>query len=307
MSAYEIFEKHVARAHTLMNVSARVSYDMMCCAARDGADEIAAEQAELEGLVFDELHCDEYISALCELREDPSGLDQYQKRLVEVCYRQYENEKNIPRDFAVAAAEARQSAYDVWLRAKEASDFSIFAPALKKVVEITRAEIDFRDKKYKTYYDACLADYEFGSSVEKHDAFFEELKKVFPLIASKAASSKKPDPVVRVTIPEHIQKDMAYELLALEGLRSSSLSFNLTEHPFTDFYCAGDVRVTSHIYPEEPMSNVYSVLHEGGHALFMMYMPEVLHKNHLASEPSAAMHETISRFYENVIGRSRAF
>ncbi len=80
-----------------------------------------------------------------------------------------------------------------------------------------------------------------------------------------------------------------------------------TEHPFTTNFGANDVRVTTHYFEDNFISNIFSTLHEGGHALFMQNEPQELYANHAANAMSNAMHETISRFYENLIGRSEAF
>ena len=80
-----------------------------------------------------------------------------------------------------------------------------------------------------------------------------------------------------------------------------------TEHPFTTNFGNHDVRVTTHYHEDSFISNVFTTLHEGGHALFMQLEPQELHDEHCANNMSNAMHETISRFYENLIGRSEAF
>ena len=80
-----------------------------------------------------------------------------------------------------------------------------------------------------------------------------------------------------------------------------------TEHPFTTNFGSKDVRVTTHYFEDNFISNIFTTLHEGGHALFMMYEPAEFEKNHVDNMMTSAMHECISRFYENIIGRSEAF
>ena len=106
-------------------------------------------------------------------------------------------------------------------------------------------------------------------------------------------------------IPE--QEAFSKYLLRIEGLRESALVLMTTEHPFTTNFGANDVRVTTHYFEDNFISNIFSTLHEGGHALFMQNEPQEFYANHAANAMSNAMHETISRFYENLIGRSEAF
>ena len=108
-----------------------------------------------------------------------------------------------------------------------------------------------------------------------------------------------------VPIPQ--QEAMSRYLLELEGLRKSALVLMTTEHPFTTNFGREDVRVTTHYHEDSFISNVFTTLHEGGHALFMQNEPEEFQQNHCDNNMSNAMHETISRFYENLIGRSEAF
>ena len=93
----------------------------------------------------------------------------------------------------------------------------------------------------------------------------------------------------------------------LEGLRQSALVLMTTEHPFTTNFGPHDVRVTTHYYEENFISNIFTTLHEGGHALFMQNEPEEFYREYAADSMTNGMHECISRFYENLIGRSEAF
>jgi carboxypeptidase Taq len=108
-------------------------------------------------------------------------------------------------------------------------------------------------------------------------------------------------------VPIPAQEAMSRYLLDLEGLRREALVLMTTEHPFTDNFGNHDVRVTTHYYEDCFISNVFTTLHEGGHALFMQCEPQELYDMHCADNMTNAMHETISRFYENLIGRSEAF
>ena len=103
------------------------------------------------------------------------------------------------------------------------------------------------------------------------------------------------------------QEEFSRYLLELEGLKKSALVLMTTEHPFTTNFGRVDVRVTTHYHEENFISNVFTTLHEGGHALFMQNEPDETVMNHMADRMTNGMHECISRFFENIIGRSEAF
>jgi carboxypeptidase Taq len=90
------------------------------------------------------------------------------------------------------------------------------------------------------------------------------------------------------------------------GLDPERRALTVSEHPFTDGYSINDVRITTHYYEDAFASNMYSVIHEGGHALFEMFQPAANHQHYLSSK-TMGQHESVSRFYENIIGRSEAF
>ena len=177
------------------------------------------------------------------------------------------------------------------------------------LIDFTRRSIDLRDEKKPTYYDSLLDDYEKGNDHVQLDAFFGALKeRIVPLMKRIVAEGKpiREDFLTRsCPIPE--QEAFSKYLLRIEGLRESALVLMTTEHPFTTNFGANDVRVTTHYFEDNFISNIFSTLHEGGHALFMQNEPQEFYANHAANAMSNAMHETISRFYENLIGRSEAF
>ena len=107
--------------------------------------------------------------------------------------------------------------------------------------------------------------------------------------------------------PVSQQEAFSRYLLELEGLKKDALVLMTTEHPFTTNFGPGDVRVTTHYYEDNFVSNIFTTLHEGGHALFMQNEPEEFYREHAANSMTNGMHECVSRFYENLIGRSEAF
>ena len=299
----------LSEAEVYQRSMGKLNFDMMCCAPEEGLAQAGEDISVLGRQLHKLTHSKKYQRLVCELHEDSEGLTPVQRRLVERLWEDYGRTKNFTPAFAFELDSARNKAYGAWLSAKKASDFSLFRDSLAAVIDCTRRAIDLRDEKPSTYYNACLDDNEKGGSEAQLDAFFAALKaRIVPLM-QRIVSEGKPirEDFLSRPVPIPQQEAFSRYLLRLEGLRESALVLMTTEHPFTDSYGPKDVRVTTHYYEDNFISNIFSTLHEGGHALFMQNEPEEFYENHADNGMTNAMHECISRFYENLIGRSEAF
>ena len=287
----------------------KLNFDMECCAPAEGIGPAGEDMAVLGKQIYKMTHDKRYEKLICELHADSEGLTPVQKKAVEHLYKAYARSKNISAELSYEMDVASNKAYGAWLSAKKANDFSLFRDALADLIRYNRISIDLRDEKKGSYYDTCLDDYEEGGSIEQLDAFFAALKaRIVPLLG-RIVTEGKPirEDFMSRPVPIPAQEAMSRWLLEQEGLRQSALVLMTTEHPFTTNFGNHDVRVTTHYHEDSFISNVFTTLHEGGHALFMQNEPQELHDNHCANNMTSAMHETISRFYENLIGRSEAF
>ena len=287
----------------------KLSFDMECCAPEEGIARAGEDMAVLGKQIHKLTHDKRFEALIEELHADSEGLTAVQKKAVEHLYAGYARSKNISAKLSYEMDLASNKAYGDWLRAKKSSDFSLFRDSLEALIRYTRIGIDLRDEKKATYYDTCLDDIEKGGSIAQLDAFFAALKaRIVPLL-QRIVEEGKPirEDFMSRPVPIPAQEAMSKYLLELEGLRQSALVLMTTEHPFTTNFGNHDVRVTTHYHEDSFISNVFTTLHEGGHALFMQLEPQELHDEHCANNMSNAMHETISRFYENLIGRSEAF
>ena len=299
----------LSEAEVYQRSMGKLNFDMMCCAPEEGLEQAGEDISVLGRQLHKLTHSKKYQRLVCELHEDSEGLTPVQRRLVERLWEDYMRTRNFTPAFAFELDSARNHAYGAWLAAKKASDFSLFRDSLAAVIDCTRRAIDLRDEKPSTYYNACLDDNEKGGSEDQLDAFFAALKaRIVPLM-QRIVSEGKPirEDFLSRPVPIPQQEAFSRYLLRLEGLRESALVLMTTEHPFTDSYGPKDVRVTTHYYEDNFISNIFSTLHEGGHALFMQNEPEEFYVNHADNGMTNAMHECISRFYENLIGRSEAF
>ena len=287
----------------------KVNFDMECCAPEEGIEKAGEDMAILGRRLYQMTHSKTFERLVCELHADSEGLTPVQKKTVEHLYDDYAKFKNISAKLDYEMDLANNKAYGAWLKAKKENDFSLFRDSLADLIRYTRIAVGLRDEKKATVYDTCLDDIEKGGSIEQLDAFFAALKaRIVPLL-ERVVKEGKPirEDFMSRPVPIPRQEAMSRYLLELEGLRPGALVLMTTEHPFTDNFGPHDVRVTTHYHEDSFISNVFTTLHEGGHALFMQNEPQEIHDEHCADNMSNAMHETISRFYENLIGRSEAF
>ena len=241
------------------------------------------------------------------LLDHASELPQKTRRQAEELFDSYQETTCIPLEEYVAYSRLLNDADAVWHQAKADNDFPAFAPYLAQLVTYARRFAGYRDTT-KAPYDVLLDQFEKGTSMATLDPFFAALReKLSPLIL---AIAEKPEPrtdFLHQLYPVEDQRRFSARLMALMGIDSTRCTLTETEHPFTDGFNRWDVRITTHYFDHDVASSMYSVIHEGGHALYELGVGENVQFTCLAGGSSMGIHESQSRFYENLIGRSYAF
>ncbi len=287
----------------------KLNFDLECCAPEEGMEQASLDMAILGKQLYALQHAPEYETLLKELHDDSEGLGALDQKLIEYLYRNYLRGKNLTPEFSYNMDVAMNKAYGEWIKAKKAKDFSLYRDSLASIIDYTKKAVELRDNHPEKIYDACLDDFERCETQEHLDQFFAQLKeRILPLTA-RIVKEGKPirDGFLSRPCPIPQQEAFSKYLLEKEGLRKSALVFMTTEHPFTASFGPKDVRVTTHYYENSFLSNIFTTMHEGGHALFMQNEPEEFYAHHVDNWMTNGMHECISRFYENLIGRSEAF
>ncbi|MCI8327651.1 MAG: carboxypeptidase M32 [Lachnospiraceae bacterium] len=307
MRDYERFLTHVKKIDTCTRIWKRLDFDRQCCAPKSGLACCGEDAAQIFGRIH-ELRCDPgFLEIMKRCLQHSKQLTSTELLSVRYQYELYEREKNNTVEFTRELSGITGAAFDGWVQAKEKDNYNLFAPHLKKVIEVFQRSIRNRDKEYAYIYDACLSDYERGSTVERMDVFFEELReKLCPVLAECRLLDSLP-PVFRAEVPIEMQRKLSLQILEAEGLDLTKVSLMETKHPFTQLMNHDDVRITTRFQEHDFISNLYTILHEGGHAVHYMNLPEEFYENGMTAVSTFGMQECISRFYENVIGRSEAF
>ena len=290
-------------------VLGKVNFDMQCIAPKKGLQRASEDVTTLSSIPFKLMHSKKFMNTVDELYSNKENLNEYEVKLIDNLYESKEKTKNITPKMQDEYNKATSESYLKWLECKEKGDYEGFKPYLDKVINLTRDRILLRDKQEKTIYDTILNDFEKGNSIEILDAYFDKLKKEIVPLVKKIQNSKKKirRDFLSNKVEIYKQEKFSKWLLEHEALDMDALVLMTTEHPFTTGFGLGDTRVTTHYYEDMFISNLYSILHEGGHALFDQNEPEIFHKYHIEGNMTMAMHECASRFFENMIGRSKAY
>ncbi len=201
---------------------------------------------------------------------------------------------------------ACSNSFDAWLKAKGDNDYSLFENHLKKLIELSKMRANRRNEK-ATSYNVLLDDFEEGMTIEKYDEFFDLVKKeLIPLI--KEVSTKHiDDSFLYKYYPKDKQVLFNEELLKYINFDSSWGYMGVSEHPFTNGLSKNDVRITTSYDEHNIASNIFSVIHETGHAHYEHNVLEKYEGTNIKKYISSGMHESQSRFLENYIGRRKSF
>ena len=248
------------------------------------------------------------VNLLNYLDEHRAELDAKTARIVEIAIKGIREMQKIPMEEYVAYQQLLVKADDAWHTAKETNDFALFCPYLEQIFATERRFALYCEPDMHPY-NYCLNKYEEGLTMERCDQFFAQLRsRLVPLIAKIKAAPQISDACILGDFPEDQQQKFSYVLMQTMGIDLNHCGLGTTEHPFTTSLGSHhDVRITTNYKRDNVASSMFSVIHEGGHALYDLNSDDSLAYTMLDGGVSMGIHESQSRFYENLLGRSRAF
>ena len=297
-------EKMAAYGHAL----GLLYYDGVTTAPRG----TAANRGQTMGVLSEELYKlttgEETVALLEYLDEHKAKLDEREQRMVFLLLKDIRRMQKIPMDEFIAHEKMIVEAEDAWHTAKEESNFPLFEPYLERIFADARKFAGYCAPDMDPY-DYWLNEYEEGLNKARADAFFATLRShIVPLLQKVCAAPQIDVSMLKGVFPEEKQDALSRRLMAVMGLDPLHVGLATTEHPFTTSLGSHhDERITTHYYEDDFASSLYSVIHEGGHALYDTGSDDSLAYTVLDGGVSMGIHESQSRFYENLLGRSRAF
>ena len=283
-------------------------YDGATTAPKNTADNRGASLSILSEEIYRYSTSDETVALLEFLDEHKNELPLKEQRMVYLMLRDIREMQKIPMAEYVAYQELLVKAEDVWEKAKNASDFEMFRPYLEQLFATEKKFAGYVAPE-KNVYDYLLNKYEEGLTTRTLDKFFGLLRsELVPLIHKVGEMPQVDDSIRHGHFPKGQQEKLSYYLMELMGLDLGRVGLSETEHPFTTSLGSHlDERITTHYHEDDFVSSMYSVIHEGGHALYDTGSADDLAYTVLDGGTSMSIHESQSRFYENIIGRSRAY
>ena len=292
------------------HAAAVLSYDQETICPAKGMEEQGEVTAFMQNQAFKLKKDEKFIEAAEYLYEHIDELDEFDQAMAKQLHRSYIKSKNITPEKQMELSLIYNKAFVDWSNARSASDFSMFKESLEKVRDVNKEIVALiTDRTTKTVYDELLDDYERGISSEKIDECFEACKERLIPLLKKIMSSKKQirRDFMSIEVTDEQQAKMAKWLLETMNFDLTRGAFTTSEHPFTSGLGRDDTRVTTHYYPTNFSGSIYSIVHEGGHALFDSLQPRENYDHFITEGKTMGMHESVSRMYENRIGRSKEF
>jgi carboxypeptidase Taq len=225
--------------------------------------------------------------------------------LIAVARRDFNKAIRVPNDFVGRMSEHASASYHAWSQARPADDFAAMRPFLERTVELSREYAEFF-APYRHVLDPLIDDMDAGMTCASVKALFGELRaKLVPLVRNICERPPADDSCLRGgPFAEAPQLDFGLAIARAYGYDTQRGRLDRTLHPFCTRFGAGDVRITTRVFPDDLGQALFSTLHEAGHALYEQGVAPELDGTGLGNGTSAGVHESQSRLWENVVGRS---
>ena len=307
--AFEAVCGHVRRAAAIASVESLLGWDeqtmMPARAAEQRADQAAAIAGVLHAHRTDPVHGDR----LAGLAEGPSGRGDSEAAVtIRRLHHDFQKQARLPRRLVEEIASVCVRAQAAWVEARKQSDWSLLEPWIGRVMALKRdqgaCQLPDRDP-----YDALMDDYEPAARAAGVAARFSRLReKLVPLVRACADPPRRPlDAVVRRHYPRPAQETFVRRVAAAIGFDFSRGRLDSSEHPFCSTLGPNDCRITTRWDEHDLFTAVYGVLHEAGHGLYEQGLRTEWFGLPPGEAASLAIHESQSRFWENMVGRSSGF
>lgn len=273
-----------------------------------GGSEARGQQLATLGKIAQEKATSEEVGNLIEdLKKEFDGADSDDAAMIRVAARNYDKAKRVPAAFVAEQAIVTTAAFDAWVEARSKSDFSIFRPHLEKVVELVKKYVSFFPPADHPY-DTLLDDYEPAMKTAEVQEIFNNLRpKQVDLIKKISSAKQVKDDFLKKKYKEKKIWDFGEAIITRFGYDWSRGRQDKAPHPFETSFSVNDVRITNRFEPDNPLSTLFSAMHEAGHAMYEQGINPVYERTPLANGTSLAVHESQSRMWENLVGRSLPF
>jgi carboxypeptidase Taq len=296
----------LGKVSDIRRAQALLLWDMTVYMPPGGVATRASQLATLEEIHHGHVADDRFGELFADLEPYAASLpyDSDDSALVRVAHRDWKRLRRIPGELAAELASVTAQAYEVWVRAREDADFESFRPWLERVVELRQRYIECF-APYDDLYDVVLEDYEPGMHTSEIRELFADLTPALRELVATHATDEE-DAFMRGPFPIAAQEVLSRELCEAFGATWDQFRLDTTVHPYQVTLGLGDVRLTTR-YLEDDLSSLFTAMHECGHGIYEWGVSPTLERTPLCAGASMTLHESQSRLWENVIGRSLPF
>lgn len=299
----------LAEVSDLHHSVAVLGWDQQTYMPPGGAEERGYQLGTLQKLAHIEFTSDEVGKLLDELEPLAEQLepDSDEARLIKVTRREFNKAIKVPPEWVVEFAQVTTMAHQIWQEAREENNFPKFQPYLEKIVDLRIKYANFF-APYDHIYDPLLDEFEPGLTTKEVREIFKNLRpKQVDLLKAISEKPQVNDSFLRTCYDESKQWEFGVEVITEFGYEWNRGRQDKSAHPFTTTFGMDDVRITTRFNPENASPALFGTLHEAGHGLYELGIAKNLARTPLAEGTSLALHESQSRMWENLVGRSMPF
>jgi carboxypeptidase Taq len=291
----------------LQHAASILEWDQNVSMPPGGSEARGQQLATLGKIAHEKSTSDEVGRLLQDLKQELTNPDSDEAALIRVAAREYDIATRVPAKYIVEQAIVGAKAFDAWVEARGKSDFSIFQPHLEKIVELVHQYVSFFPPADHPY-DILLDHYEPGMKTAEVQSIFDGLrpKQVELIKAIKSAKQVKDDFLHKKYDEKKVWK-FGESIITQLGYDWSRGRQDRAPHPFQTTFSMNDVRITNRFEPDNPFANLFGAMHESGHAMYEQGSNPAYERTPLAGGASLGVHESQSRFWENLVGRSLPF
>jgi carboxypeptidase Taq len=298
----------------LEKAAAVLQWDQETYLPPKGVEDRAEQLALLERIAHERLIGPEtgrLLEALGSTTAFPRGDEQLapvERDFCRTLRRAYDRAVKLPPEFVASLARAEGLSQAAWVQARRGNNFAAFAPHLKGMIELSRKMAAYWGAEGSAGYDALLDLYEPGMTASAIETLFSPLGERLSALLKRIARRPPPESAfLDRDYPVDAQARYCRDLMERLGFDLDRGRLDISAHPFTTTLGFDDVRITTRYFPGNVLSGVFSTIHESGHAFYELNISPELRGTSLATGVSMGIHESQSRLWENIIGRSRAF
>ena len=305
----EYLKDLLAEVADLNYAQALLGWDQQTYMPQGGSEARGHQLATLGKISHQKFTSDEIGKLLGDLEKEYAGADPDSDdvRLLKVTRHNYDQATCVPAEFVAEFAVVTSKAFEAWVEARKKSDFSIFRPHLEKVVELNQRYVTFFPPADHPY-DILLDQFERGMKTAEVKQIFDALRpQQVELLKAIAERPQVDDSFLHVEYDEKKMWDFSEVIATKFGYDWERGRQDISAHPFTTNFSINDVRITTRFEPDNPTIMLFSTMHETGHGLYELGSKQAYERTPLAGGASLAIHESQSRMWENLVGRSLPF